>query len=181
MGISKDKQQQRVELGRFGKVHGIKGWLRLNSFTTPPENICSYQSIVAEIGGKLVVLEFEEFRIQGKGLVVHIKGFNDPESAKALTGKGVWIESSALPALDAGEYYWHQLEGLRVVNQQGAIYGVVTELLETGANDVLVVAPSIDSIDERQRLIPYLKGSVVLEVSPAECWIRVNWEADYLE
>ena len=121
------------------------------------------------------------FGEQGNGLVVHVTGFDDPETARSLTGKGIWIHSSALPALDSGEIYWHQLEGLKVINQQGQLFGVVTELMETGANDVLVVSPSTDSIDDRQRLIPYLPGKVIEQVDLAEKTIQVNWEADYLE
>ena len=173
--------QQRVELGRFGKVHGIKGWLRLNSYTNPPDNICKYELLATEIDGKWTTLVLDQYREQGNGLVVHVAGFDDPETARSLTGKGLWIDSSALPALDSGEFYWHQLQGLQVINQQGQLFGIVTELMETGANDVLVVSPNADSIDDRQRLVPYLSGKVVQQVSLADGVISVNWEADYLE
>lgn len=186
MSISDDKgllQQgpQRVELGRFGKVYGLKGWIRLNSYTNPADSICAYDTLTARIGDNWTQLALEEFRPQGKGLIVHIKGYDDPETARLLTGKGIWIESSELPALPEGEFYWHQLLGLQVVNQQGVNFGKVTEMLETGANDVLVVEATADSIDQRQRLIPYLPGRVVQQVNLVDGWIRVNWEADYLE
>lgn len=181
MSISNPRRSQRVELGRFGKVYGIKGWIRLNSFTDPPETICQYAALTAEIAGKSVELELDEFRSQGKGLVVHIKGYDDPETARVLTGKVVSVDSSELPELAEGEYYWHQLLGLQVLNQHGANFGEVVELLETGANDVLVVQPGVNSIDKRQRLIPYLMGSVVQKIDLVEGCIRVAWEADYLE
>lgn len=181
MSISNHERSPQVELGRFGKVYGIKGWIRLNSFTHPPDTICQYAALTAEIEGKPVVLELDEFRTQGKGLVVHVKGYDDPETARILTGKVISVESSELPALAEGEYYWHQLLGLQVLNQHGVNFGEVVELLETGANDVLVVQPGTESIDKRQRLIPYLKGSVVQQVNLVEGWIRVEWEADYLE
>ncbi|MSR10511.1 MAG: ribosome maturation factor RimM [Gammaproteobacteria bacterium] len=176
-----DKRTQRIELGRLGKAHGIKGWLRLNSFTNPPDNICSYTTFATEIAGEWVALELDQFRMQGSGLVVHIKGYDAPETASLLTGKGVWVDSKELPVLIGDEYYWHQLHGLKVMNQHGDLFGEVVELLETGANDVLVVQATADSIDKRERLIPYLTGKVVQQVSLIEGVIRVNWEADYLE
>ena len=178
---SADNRLQLVELGRFGRPHGIKGWLKVNSFTTPIDNLCSYEQLSAEIGGSWIPLVMDQYRTQGKGLVVHIEGYDDPETARQLTGKGIWVERDALPALAANEFYWHQLQGLQVINQHEQVFGEVTELMETGANDVLVVDPTEGSIDDRQRLIPYLYGSVVQQVSVEAGLIRVNWEADYLE
>lgn len=178
---SSNSYQQRVELGKFGKVFGIKGWLRLISFTTPPENILSYDSLLIEIDGKWETLDIDQSQVQANGLVVHVEGVNDPDTARQLTGTGIWIESSALPALPEGEYYWHQLQGLSVINQHGEVFGEVAELMATGANDVLVVAPNADSTDDRERLIPYLSGSVVKQVSLDKRQIVVEWEADYLE
>lgn len=173
--------QQRVALGRFGAVFGIKGWLRLNSFTSPAENICSYGQLQMELAGVWSEIELDAHRLQGKGLVVHVKGYDDPETARALTGTTVWVDSAAMPVLPQGEYYWHELQGLRVINTQDQRFGKVAELMETGANDVLVVHPDDDSIDGRERLIPYLVGSVIVEVDLSEGMIRVDWEADYLE
>lgn len=178
---SQQDAARRVELGRFGKVYGLKGWIRLNSYTSPADTICGYGTLAAKIGDKWTKLALEEFRRQGNSLVVHIKGYDDPETARLLTGKSIWIESSELPALPEGEFYWHQLLGLQVVSQHGENFGKVAELLETGANDVFVVEATADSIDQRQRLIPYLSGSVVQQVNLVDGWIRVNWEADYLE
>lgn len=181
MKASNHQGSERVELGRFGKVFGIKGWIRLNSYTNPPDTICSYEALSAEIAGKQIVLELDEYRTHGNGLVVHVKGYDNPEAAKALTGKGIWIEAKDLPPLPAGEFYWHQLIGLQVINQHGAVFGNIVELLETGANDVLLIVPNAESIDQRERMIPYLRDSVVLKVDLAAGWMRVEWEADYLE
>lgn len=181
LGNSTAGRQQRVALGRFGAVYGIKGWLRLNSFTSPVENICEYGQLQAELQGNWRTITVDDWRLQGKGLIVHVEGFDVPETARTLTGTTVWVESSAMPSLPEGEFYWHQLEGLRVVNKQGLVLGTVAELMETGANDVLVVKPDGDSIDQRERLIPYIAGSVIIDVDLTEATIRVDWEADYLE
>jgi len=172
---------KRVVLGKIGKVHGIKGWLRLASFTAPPENILDYPNLQVDIGQVSQTLVLDEYRQQSKGLVVHFEGFDDPETASALTGREVWVENSALPALEPGDYYWQQLQGLRVENQQGELLGTVSRMLETGANDVMVVAPGADSIDDRERLIPYIKESVVKAIDLKLGRILVDWEASYLE
>lgn len=170
-----------VVLGQLGKVHGIKGWLRLNSFTEPLENILDYAPLRAEIEKNWQILEIDQFRQQPNRLLVHFKGYDNPEVSRSLTGLELWVEKKELPQLDAGEYYWRQLEGLKVVNQHGLLLGQVSKLLETGANDVLVVAPNQDSVDERERLIPYLLNSVIAEVDLDKQTIKVDWEADYLD
>jgi 16S rRNA processing protein RimM len=181
MSNSAEKMSKRVVLGQIGKVHGIKGWLRLNSFTTPPENILEYSELFAEIDESWQVLEISQFKQQSKGLIVHFTGYDDPDIAKQLTGLEVVIASEDLPGLEDGSFYWHELEGMEVSNQQGQVFGLVARLLETGANDVLVVKASAGSIDEKERLIPYIKESVIKNIDTATGKIVVDWEADYLE
>lgn len=170
-----------VVLGEIGRVHGLKGWLKLISFTSPMENILEYSQFHAMIKGRAQRLELDAHRLSNKALFVHFKGYDDPESARELTGIELAIDDAELQQLDSGEYYWHQLEGLAVVNQSGQRFGRVSHLIETGANDVLVVAADDDSIDDRERLIPYLMGSVVSEIDLDKGTIRVEWEADYLD
>ena len=86
-----------------------------------------------------------------------------------------------MPELTDGEFYWHQLLGMKVVNQQAELFGQVTKLMETGANDVLVIAPTEDSLDDRERLVPYLVDTVIVAVDLDGSTIMVNWESDYLD
>jgi len=172
---------KQVVLGQLGKLHGIKGWLRLSSFTNPTENIFEYPTLLAEIDNRWQVLEIDEYRQQSNGFVVHIKGYDEPEIARQLSGIRLAINSQLLPKLDEDSYYWYELEGMKVVNLQGENFGQVSSLLETGANDVLVVKPTDDSIDARERLIPYIADSVIDHIDSEERFIKVNWEADYLE
>ena len=169
-----------IVVAKIGRVHGIKGWLRLISFTTPAENI-SQHSKFGIAGEEPKTLELEAIKQQSKGFIALFKGHNTPESARTLTGKELTISSQALPKLPEGDFYWHQLEGLQVVNLQSCVFGKVQRLMETGANDVLVVQASDDSIDDRQRLIPYLMDRVVQQVDLQAGVITVDWQADYLE
>jgi len=179
--MSAESERNWVVLGQIGKVHGVRGWLKLNSFTAPAENILKYSQLTSEIDGHHQVLEIDQYKLQANGLIIHIKGFDDSDQAVKLTGSQLKIVASELPDLEDGDYYWHQLEGLEVENKSGQLLGVVDRLLETGANDVLVIKPIENSIDNRERLIPYIKEAVICSIDLQANKMLVNWEADYLE
>ncbi len=184
MNRSQTSEDDVLVLGRIGKVHGIKGWLKLSSFTSPAENILNYSRLMAEMAQNRVELEIDQSRQQGNGLFVHFKGYDTPETARTLTGVELSVDREQLPELEAGEFYWHQLQGMKVVNQHGDLFGQVAQLLETGANDVLVVRPDEADeacVDDRERLIPFLTDSVVRKIDLETGVITVNWEADYLQ
>jgi len=172
-----------VLVARIGAVYGVKGWVKLISFTDPPKNILGYQKFVTlqhdGQGEKLMSLTLNQSKAQGKDIVAHISGCDDREQARIYTGSSLYLPKSSLPELDATEFYWYQLQGLRVINQQGEDLGKVSYLLETGANDVLVVQGDAKSIDEEERLIPYLREQVIAQVDLEQGLIRVNWEKDF--
>ena len=176
----RETTDKKVVLGKVGRVHGVSGWVRLKSYTAPPDNILNYPLLRAELNGTLSTLEIDASRRQPKGLLVHFAGYDSPDVSRALTGKEVWVTSSELPDLESGTFYWYELVGLEVTNLQGEILGTVSGLLETGANDVLVVQPNARSCDQRERLIPYLTGSVVKQVSVSDVSLVVDWGIDYL-
>lgn len=168
-----------VLIARIGAAHGIKGWVKLISFSSPKANILNYQHYLTPQGSSLVKLEIDQCKAQGKGFVAHIKDCDDRNLSQEFTGKDLYIEKAVLPELDADEYYWHQLPGLRVQTLNGDDLGVVDHLLETGANDVLVVKADERSVDKEERLIPYLLEQVIDSIDLDQKLIRVNWEKDY--
>lgn len=169
-----------ITLGRVGKTHGIKGWLRLYSYTDPPDNLADYRRFWIDREGVAGQLELDQVAPQGDHLVGHFTGYDDPEAAQRLVGAQLQVAAEELPELDSGEFYWHQLLGLAVINQEGQLLGRVARLMETGANDILVVRPVSGSLDDHERLIPYLQGSVIRRVDLDEGQILVEWVADYL-
>ncbi|MCY4356667.1 MAG: ribosome maturation factor RimM [Gammaproteobacteria bacterium] len=171
---------EKVVLGKLGKAHGVKGWMLLHSFTEPPENILNYQNLQAETDNRQLTLLIDQSREQGVNLLVHLQGVDDPQKARTLTGSKVWVDACELPELADGEFYWQELINMLVVNEQGILFGQVSRLVETGANDVLVVQPTLESIDQRERLIPYLKVSVIKQVDKQAGCITVDWDASYL-
>lgn len=188
MGQSSDLPTGLTTLAKIGAVHGVKGWVRLISYTDPAENILGFSHFYLSpkmIPGSqapaeaLKQIEIDESRAQGKHFIGHIKGCDDREQAKLFTGCELQVERSVLPDLGNEEYYWYQLEGLRVINLQDETLGTVHHLLETGVNDVLVVRATQDSIDKEERLIPYVREQVIKEVDLEKRVILVDWENDY--
>jgi 16S rRNA processing protein RimM len=174
-----------VIMGRIGAAYGLKGWIKLLSFTDPPANLLEHRKffIVGNNVGNdgetsLQEIEIDQARTQGQGFVGHIKGCDGRAETRQYTGKELLLPKQLLPALEKG-YYWHQLEGLRVVNLAGEELGTVHHLLATGANDVLVVHASATSIDTQERLLPYVLEQVVLAVDLNAGVIKVDWEKDY--
>ena len=163
-------------MGRVLAGHGIKGWVRVDSSTDPAASIVNYSPWTLKRGGETRQVEVLDHRLQGKKILVQLDGVTDRNQADSLAGFEILVAKARLPALEEGAFYWFQLEGLKVKNKQGVQLGVVDRMIETGANDVFVVKPDDESIDDRERLIPYLEGTVVLR---HEGEILVDWEPDY--
>ena len=120
-------------------------------------------------------------RAQGKGYIAQLAGVDDRNQAVGLRGYIITIPESSLPSPAAGELYWRDLEGCRVESTHGqetVCLGVVDYLLDTGANDVLVVRATADSVDDRERLIPWLEPDVIDRVDLNNQTITVRWHPD---
>lgn len=166
-------ENDRLVIGRVSGLYGVRGWVKIHSFTEPRENILAYGQIQLGRDGRWRDATLVEGRRQGKGLVACISGIDDRDQAAGLVGEDIAIQRSQLPETVDGELYWVDLIGLEVVNEDNASLGIVSKLIETGANDVLVVD------GERERLIPFIKGAVVKAVDLDSGTIRVDWETDY--
>lgn len=168
-----------VVVGKFMSPFGIKGMLKLFSHTQPIENIAEYNPLWIQRGGSWQPINLEHVQRHGKGLVAKIKGCDDRDQTLAFIGCEIAIRREQLPALEQGDYYWSQLEGLNVITTEGDRLGKVDHLLETGSNDVLVVQPTADSIDREERLIPYLWQDVVKQVDLQAGILTVDWDKDF--
>ncbi|MBU2954112.1 ribosome maturation factor RimM [Marinobacter sp. F3R08] len=173
------QNSQETVIGRITSVFGVKGWLKVFSFTDPKEGILDYPDWTLDLDGKRIPAKLEEGRRQGQGIVVRLKGINDRDLARTYCGAEVRVSTSELPELPDGEYYWFQLEGLDVFTVEDECLGKVHHLLETGSNDVLVVQATVGSIDQRERLIPYLPGEVVQDVDLEAKRVVVDWDPEF--
>jgi len=177
-------EQGDLRLGEISGLHGVKGWVKVFSDTQPRENIFSYQPwrLNGSVGQSSV--EISNWRKQGKTLVAHIVGIDDREQARELIGAVISVPKNVLPELSRGEFYWSQLVGLRIKysdSTRGEVLdlGVVSELIETGANDVLVVKGDDASVDQTERLIPWVFGQYVKDVDLVAGDIIVDWDPDF--
>jgi 16S rRNA processing protein RimM len=164
---------ERVNVGQVSGVYGVRGWIRVRSDCEPREQLLDYSPWQLGIGDGWQHYVLEAGRAHGPGLVAKLASVDDREQAKALVGAHIAVERSQLPALTEDEYYWNDLVGLEVVTRDGRELGRVTGLMETGANDVLVVG------GERERLIPYIPGQVVLRVDTTAGCIEVDWDPEF--
>ena len=172
----KSNKEQPVHLGRISGVYGVKGWVRVFSHTDPREAILNYRNCLLRRDGQWQAAKMEEGRRQGKSIVARFEGVADRDAAADLTGADIGILREALPELAKAEYYWADLEGLKVTHRGKRTLGKVAYLLATGANDVLVVQGGDDG--NQEILIPYLPESVILDVDLAAGVIDVDWEWD---
>ncbi len=168
-----DDPANLVVVGRIAALYGVRGWVKVFSHTDPRDNILRYKPWQVNIHGTWQTLQLEEGRVHGHGIVAHLTGYDDRDVATALLGCDIAVRSEQLARLPTGEYYWSELIGLQVITTEGVALGVVQSLLETGSNDVLVVK------DDRERLIPYLPGSVVIEVDKDAGVMRVDWDPEF--
>ncbi len=163
-----DKQ---LALGYISAVHGIKGWVKVHSWTRPMEAILDYQPWL--LGEDKRSVKIIDGRKQGKGLAALLPGFEDREQAATLVGLQIFVRRDQLPATAKDEYYWSDLEGLDVHTTKGEMLGRVERLMETGANDVLVIR------GEREHLVPFIQGQYVTCVDLEGGLIEVDWDPEF--
>jgi len=183
--------EKRIVIGRIGAAYGVKGWVKVISFTEDPESLFDYapwhvqvpEALRGEKGGIALPgqgdVELESYKEHGDGWVAKLKQIDDRTQAEKLRGIEIWIDESQLPELDDGDFYWSDLEGLRVTNEQGQLLGKVDHLRETGSNDILVVQGCEGSIDQRERWIPWNPDEVIKKVDLNGGSILVDWDADF--
>ena len=173
------RHSQETVIGQVTSVFGVKGWLKVYSFTDPREGILGYRDWTLLQNGSRVSVRLEEGRRQGQSIVVRLKGIDDRDQARSYCGAEITVSTTDLPPLPEGEYSWYQLQGLIVYTVDGDCLGRVDHLIETGSNDVLVIRACEHSIDQRERLIPYLPEQVVTNVSLTEAVMTVDWDPEF--
>lgn len=158
-------------VGRITRLYGVRGWVRVFSETVPRDNILGYSPW--RLGPDRQERKVAEARPHGQGLVARLEGCQDRDQAAVWVGQTIAVARAQLPPPRPDEFYWADLEGLRVETREGRSLGEVERLFATAGNDVLVVR------GERERLIPFLWETVVREVDFARACIQVDWDPDF--
>lgn len=161
-----------ITIGRVGSAYGIRGWLKIRSYTEEPLQILQYNPWYLAEGSSWQAFELEEGKQHGKGIVVKFSGIETPEVGKKLTGRIIAIKREQLAHLPENQYYWADLEGLTVIDQHGKTLGKISYLIATGSNDVLV----IQDPSGKEQAIPYLPGSVVKKIDLKQGVMHVDWD-----
>ncbi len=168
-----------VVVGRIGAAYGVRGWLHVHSFMEPGSALLEFSEwLLADSADapeeNWYVAEVRQARAHNRGFVAHLAACDDRNRAEELTGLLVALPREVLPPAEEGEYYWCDLLGLRVRNTDGVALGVVQSLMETGANDVLVLRG-----EGEERLIPFVLEQVVQMVDLDAGEIVVDWAVDW--
>lgn len=161
-------------MARVGAPFGIKGWIKVHAFTETPDSLDAYASWLIKGPRDWEEFELEDFAVNAKGVVAKLKGCDDRTAAERLTKRDIGIPRAALEEAEEGEVFWIDLIGCEVVNTAGESLGKIETLMETGANDVLVVKRGGE-----ETLIPFI-ADVVVEVNREAKRITVNWSGEYL-
>ncbi|VAW74879.1 16S rRNA processing protein RimM [hydrothermal vent metagenome] len=175
------ESEKLIVVGRLCGVFGVKGWLKVYSFTEQQLQILEYKPWYLKRGDCLQQFDLIESRKHGKGIVVQLKGIHSRDIAAEWVNAEIMIDSEQLPKLPEGEFYWADLTGLKVLDLSGVLLGIVVDFMQTGANDVLVLkVPSSEQNEGSQEvLIPYLMDQVIKKVDLEQQEIIVDWDVNY--
>lgn len=161
-----------VVVGRFNAAFGIKGWIKVQSFTDPPEQLFDYDPWFILLDKTYHEIHCESCKPHQAHFAVSLKNCLDRNMAEILSRRDIIVSAAQLPVLEDHEFYWRDLIGLTVINQDGTVLGIIDHLFETGSNDVLVVK------GDKERLIPYLLEDVIRRIDLQAGEMHVMWDLD---
>ena len=165
------KSGKKILVGKISYPHGIKGWVKVISFTDPIENILSYKKWTISDNETEKTYCLEDSRIQGNKIVIKLEGVNNRDDADLLKNLQIEINRSDLPKLEENSYYWEDLVDFNVIDIKGMHVGKVDSLFRTGSNDVLVIIN-----ETKQRLlIPFIMEEVIKYVDLDKELISIDW------
>lgn len=161
-----------IVLGRIAGLHGLQGGLKVYSYTRPAEGILEHTPWYLDLGGAWQAVVRTDAYARRKRLIAYLEGFCDRDRATGLVGANIAVRRAQLRPLQVGEHYWVDLIGLEVYTLSGQHLGSVVGMLDTGANDVLIVR------GQRDRLVPYVEGVYVRNVDLANRRLVIDWRLD---
>lgn len=165
-------------VGKIGAPYGVKGWVKITSYTDDIEGIFSYSPWL--LGGENKAYQVDHWRTHNKGVIAKLVGVDTRDDADSIKNLDISIKAEQLPQLADDEYYWRELVGMQVVTEQGYDLGVVKEMFETGANDVMLVkANSNDAFGQKERMLPFLHDQVIKGVDKQARTIKVDWDPGF--
>ena len=169
-------------MGRLGSAYGLKGWMKVQSFTSRPDDLFDYSPwYIRRRGEEWREVRVEDWQVHGAGFIVRLAGTASPEEARLLADSEIGIRRSSLPEPAENEIYLMDLVGCEVIGIGGVKLGKVLRIWDHGAAPVMEVSPSdhLTSGKAAVRLIPYVAGPIVKSVDLQARTISVEWGEDY--
>jgi 16S rRNA processing protein RimM len=171
-------QSEYILLGEISGVSGVKGWVKVFSHTDPREKITTYkQWFLQKKGDDWQAIKILNGRKQGKNIVAQLEGINTREQAESLKGTQIAIHQDQLEPLAKDKYYWKDLIGLQVETTEGINLGKIDWIFNTGSNSVLTIKE--ESLEKKERMIPYLMGDVVISIDLTDNLMIVDWDPEF--
>lgn len=167
-----------IVIGKIGAPYGVKGWVKVTTYTDEIQGVFDYSPwLLGEAGKEYTV---DHWRVHNKGVVAKLVGVETRDDAESIKNLDVSIKASLLPQLADDDFYWRELVGMKVVTDKGYDLGVVKEMFETGANDVMLIrANPNDAFGQKERMLPYLYEQVVKKVDKQAKTITVDWDPGF--
>jgi 16S rRNA processing protein RimM len=165
-----EASDRKVAVGRVSGLFGVRGWVKVYSYTDPRENVVGYSPWCLVLDGQRRQVRVLAGRAHGDSVVALIEGVQDRDAAAALIGSEIEVDRAVLGKAARQQFYWTDLQGMKVETLTGEVLGTVDHLFETGANDVMVV------VGERRHLVPFLYGRVVTGVDMDQRVITIDWD-----
>jgi len=161
-----------VVLGHIAGVFGVQGWVKIQSFTDPLDNILEYE--VWQLGQRGIWREVRpaEGRSTNRGVLARFEGCTDRDQAQLLVGSEIGVRRSDMPPPAPGEYYWEDLAGLDAYSPTGAWLGKLDHFRETAVHPLMVIR------GEREHLVPLVKQRL-LKVDLDAGRMTVDWDPDW--
>lgn len=164
---------KKIMIGRFGAPFGVRGWIKVQSFTDPLSNILKYQPWLMKQGDHWQPIAISASKVRAQDIIVKLQACDNPETARYYTNINIATERDQLPVAMPGTFYWADLIGLWVITQTGHKLGKVVELQETGANQILIVQDQ----QKKEHWLPFV-SQVILQVDLVTQKIIVDWEKE---
>lgn len=161
-------------LGRFGGAFRVEGWIKVQSFTDPQDNLLDYEEWLLAERDQWRPIKVIDVRTTAKEILAKLEGIESREAAMVLSGREIGVMRSQLPPTQAGEYYWDDLAGLQAYAADGTLLGRVDHIIDMPAHGVLLIK------GERQHLVPLVKERII-SVDLAAGRITLDWMADWLD
>jgi 16S rRNA processing protein RimM len=172
--------QEPVVLGKLGSSHGIKGWLKITSYTDSVEGIFDYSPWLIKEQGVWREIKVAQWRFQGSAIVAEFESVTTREHAQMLTNCEIAIMPEQMKELDDNDFYHRDLIGCEVTNVNGYNMGIVEQIVATGSNDVLLIkANAKDAFGKAERMIPFVPEQYIKQVDLQGKQILVDWDPDF--